>query len=54
MSCVKTLCSNLQCFVLWLKALRGVPSMISKDMSGPATVCDEHNGDTKISKASLD
>jgi hypothetical protein len=41
MSCVKTLCSNLQClFVLWLA---GVPSMISiKDMSiGYGHVCDE-------------
>jgi hypothetical protein len=35
MSCVKTLCSNLQClFVLWLKALQVKSSMISiKDMS---------------------
>jgi hypothetical protein len=46
MSCVKTLCSNLQClFVLW-KGVAGVPSMISiKDMSiGYGHVCDEHNG----------
>jgi hypothetical protein len=34
MSCVKTLCSNLQCLFVLLKGVAGVPSMISiKDMS---------------------
>jgi hypothetical protein len=38
------------------KGVAGVPSMISiKDMSiGYGHVCDEHNADTKVSKASLD
>jgi hypothetical protein len=46
MSCVKTLCSNLQClFVLWLKALQVYPMISIKDMSiGYGHVCDEHNG----------
>jgi hypothetical protein len=46
MSCVKTLCSNLQClFVLWLKALQVYLYDSIKDMSiGYGHVCDEHNG----------
>jgi hypothetical protein len=46
MSCVKTLCSNLQLVRTMAKGVAGVPSMISiKDMSiGYGHVCDEHNG----------
>jgi hypothetical protein len=45
MSCVKTLCSNLQCLFTMAKGAAGVPSMISTYMSiGYGHACDEHNG----------